>query len=349
VETEYDYDVALSFAGEDRDRAEELAHALKRRGVRVFYDRDEAARRWGENLFTHLSELYLRRARYCIPLLSRHYVEKPWTRHELAAAQARAFAQKEPYLLPVRLDDTDVPGLLPTVRFVTWADHGSDTITELVLERLRGAPAPTPAATRTGPLRWIELQPDYVEAFDIADAAVDPPDVLDRAYASVWLPGEDEVWSSTVTAGTYKLTNRTQAAAVRYIHLRIADRDMGEAPVSVEVRCRDAANASGAGILYRFDRTRRHYLAFVAGPGDQYRLGVRDERGFRFLHAGRHAASTGAGFHRLGIAGSGGSVELYVDDRLVRRIDDGGLRHGDTGIVAIGTGEFDLDNFSIYK
>lgn len=349
MENVYDYDVALSFAGEDRDRAEELAHALKRRGVRVFYDRDEAARLWGVNLRTHLPELYLQRARYCIPLLSRHYADKPWTRLELEAAQARAFAQKEPYLLPVRLDDTDIPGILPTVQFVTWADHGSDTIAERMLQLLRGASAPTPAARRRRPLRWIELPTDHVETFDIADAAVDPPDVVARAYDRVWQSSKDEVWSSMVTAGVYRLTNHTQAAAIRYLHMRIADRDMGEAPVSAEVRCREAANASGAGILYRFDRERRHYLAFVTGPDNQYRLGIRDERGFRFLLSGRHTASASAGFHRLGIAGSGSSVELYIDDQLVRLVDDGGLRHGDTGIVAVGTGEFDIDNFIIYK
>ena len=106
----------LSYAGEDRDRAKELAFALKRRGTRVFYDKDEAARLWGENLFTHLTDVYQNRARYCVALLSKHYAEKPWTRRELAAAQARAFGQKEPYLLPVRLDDSSVPGILPTKR-----------------------------------------------------------------------------------------------------------------------------------------------------------------------------------------------------------------------------------------
>jgi hypothetical protein len=31
--------------------------------------------------------------------------------------------------------------------------------------------------------------------------------------------------------------------------VQIADRDMGQAPVSAEVRCREAANGSGVGIL----------------------------------------------------------------------------------------------------
>lgn len=40
---EYKYDVALSFAGEDRHHAEKLAKILKSRGYRVFYDKYEQA------------------------------------------------------------------------------------------------------------------------------------------------------------------------------------------------------------------------------------------------------------------------------------------------------------------
>jgi hypothetical protein len=35
----FDYDVALSFAGEDRDYAEQIAQALKRSNIKVFYFR----------------------------------------------------------------------------------------------------------------------------------------------------------------------------------------------------------------------------------------------------------------------------------------------------------------------
>ncbi len=38
-----EYDVAVSFAGEDRQYAEDLAKRLKRGGYRVFYDEFEQA------------------------------------------------------------------------------------------------------------------------------------------------------------------------------------------------------------------------------------------------------------------------------------------------------------------
>jgi hypothetical protein len=44
-EDPYEFDVALSFAGEDRQVAESLADGLRNFGVRVFYDRYEQASR----------------------------------------------------------------------------------------------------------------------------------------------------------------------------------------------------------------------------------------------------------------------------------------------------------------
>src|SRR5262245_39904870 len=47
------YDVCLSFAGEDRDYVKRVAEELHRRQVRVFYDQFEISHLWGKNLYTH--------------------------------------------------------------------------------------------------------------------------------------------------------------------------------------------------------------------------------------------------------------------------------------------------------
>jgi len=64
------YDIALSFAGENRDVAEELASVLARYQVRVFYDMNEQASLWGKYLYQHLQEVYRDKAKYCIVLVS---------------------------------------------------------------------------------------------------------------------------------------------------------------------------------------------------------------------------------------------------------------------------------------
>jgi len=133
---QYLYDVAISYAGEDHDFANALANALQIRGVKVFYDKYEKATLWGKNLYTYLSDLYQHKARFCVTFLSQHYANKLWTNHEREAAQARAFHEHEEYILPIRLDETEIPGILPTVDYLSWPPENADTIADIIVQKL---------------------------------------------------------------------------------------------------------------------------------------------------------------------------------------------------------------------
>lgn len=133
---QYPYDVALSFAGEDRNYAEALAEALVRHGIEVFYDKYEKNTLWGKDLYTYLSDLYQHKARFCVMFLSQHYAAKLWTNHERQAAQARAFREHEEYILPIRLDNTQIPGLLPTIGYLSWSEETPESIADAILEKL---------------------------------------------------------------------------------------------------------------------------------------------------------------------------------------------------------------------
>ena len=131
-----DYDVALSYATEDRDYARSLAAILQQNNVKVFYDEYQKSTLWGKDLYVYLSELYQNRARYCVIIISKYYAEKLWTTHELKAAQARAFREREEYILPVRLDDTKLPGLLPTICYLSWPPESAETIAAILNSKL---------------------------------------------------------------------------------------------------------------------------------------------------------------------------------------------------------------------
>lgn len=131
-----EYDVALSFAGEDRKYVEEVAHLLTSAGVRVFYDRLEEASLWGVNLYNHLNQIYMKRAKYTIMFISRHYAEKRWTNFERESAQARAFMDSNEYILPVRFDDTEIPGMLPTIGYLSAKEKTPGDIAKLTLQKL---------------------------------------------------------------------------------------------------------------------------------------------------------------------------------------------------------------------
>jgi hypothetical protein len=114
----YDYDVALSFAGEDRRFVEQVAEILAAYGLKVFYDAYEEDSLWGKDLYVHLDEVYRLKSRYCVLFASKHYAKKLWTSHERQSAQARAFRERQEYILPVRLDRTEIPGLRETVGYL---------------------------------------------------------------------------------------------------------------------------------------------------------------------------------------------------------------------------------------
>jgi hypothetical protein len=134
VDTQATYDVALSFAGEDRSYAESLATALKKREINVFYDKYEKANLWGKNLYDHLSDIYQNQARYCVILISKHYATKLWTDHERKSAQAQAFRENKEYILPVRLDSTEIARMLPTNAYLRWPPENADTIANAISE-----------------------------------------------------------------------------------------------------------------------------------------------------------------------------------------------------------------------
>ena len=66
----YKYEVALSFAGENRDFAEAVATMLKSQDVEVFYDEFNVAELWGEDLPIKFREVYFTDSRYCLIILS---------------------------------------------------------------------------------------------------------------------------------------------------------------------------------------------------------------------------------------------------------------------------------------
>jgi len=130
------YDIALSFAGEDRKHARKIADKLLEANYSVFYDEYEQATLWGRNLYTHLSDVYQNKAKYCLMFISKRYSEKLWTKREREAAQARAFKESREYILPLRLDDTDIPGIEGTIGYLDLRTTSIDEVVHLISKKI---------------------------------------------------------------------------------------------------------------------------------------------------------------------------------------------------------------------
>lgn len=137
VEPYPEFDFALSFADEDRKYIARVAELLKEAGVSVFYDAYYQSDLWGKDLYVDLSEVYKEKSRYTVMFISKHYKKKLWANHERKSAQARAFSESDGYILPARFDDTEIPGLLPTVAYIDLKTHTPEQLVQLLVQKLK--------------------------------------------------------------------------------------------------------------------------------------------------------------------------------------------------------------------
>ena len=148
------YEVALSFAGEQREYVEDVALHLQSRGIAVFYDNFELSDLWGRNLSEELHDVYENRSNFVVMFISDEYVEKAWPQHERRAILSRAIRQRREYILPVRFDNTDVPGMASDVMYLSAADYVPAALATMIAKKLgmkafdgKASDAPPPRMT----------------------------------------------------------------------------------------------------------------------------------------------------------------------------------------------------------
>jgi len=100
-----EYDIALSFAGADRDLAEKIFSGLDENELAVFYDKNERAEILAEKLEDYLYPIYNSEATFVVPLLSKEYPTRIWAKFESDAFKSR-FGQNS--VIPVWF--SDAPG-----------------------------------------------------------------------------------------------------------------------------------------------------------------------------------------------------------------------------------------------
>ena len=134
----YEYDVALSFAGENRAYVEKVAEYLQANGISVFYDDFKEVELWGKDLIEHLEDVYQNKAKYCVLFISKHYKEKVWPKHEKRSALVRALEENGEFILPARFDDTEIPGLRKTIGYIDLRGVSPEDFAKKIILKLRG-------------------------------------------------------------------------------------------------------------------------------------------------------------------------------------------------------------------
>jgi len=136
IKFDIEFDIALSFAGEDRNYVEQVADILEKKGISVFYDKFEEVKLWGKNLYDYLNEIYSNKALYTVMFISKNYSCKLWTNHERQAMQARAFQGNQEYILPARFDDTEILGIFDTIGYISLKEKNPHEFAEIICQKL---------------------------------------------------------------------------------------------------------------------------------------------------------------------------------------------------------------------
>ena len=130
------YDVALCFAGEDREYVEQVANVLDELSVAVFYDRFEEVDLWGKDLMEHLHGVYSKESHFVVVFVSRYSADKAWPRHERRSALSRHVKGETERILPVRFDDTEIPGLPSTIAYLDARALAPKKLAELIRQKV---------------------------------------------------------------------------------------------------------------------------------------------------------------------------------------------------------------------
>lgn len=131
------YDVALTFAGEDRPLVDAVARRLKNMGVTVFYDAFEEINMWGKDLTKHFEEVYKSQAKYCAMFISKHYINKAWPNFERQQALSRSIKENREYILPIKLDESEVPGLSSLIGYLNAKGLSADDLAKKICSKIK--------------------------------------------------------------------------------------------------------------------------------------------------------------------------------------------------------------------
>jgi hypothetical protein len=130
--------VALSFAGERRTYVAEVARRLAEVFGRdhILYDKYHEAEFARLNLDTYLQRLYRDDSDLIAVFLCKDYEHKDWCGLEWRVVRDLIKARREESVMPLRFDDTEIPGVFSIDGYVSINDRPPEEMAALILKRL---------------------------------------------------------------------------------------------------------------------------------------------------------------------------------------------------------------------
>lgn len=136
----YEFDIAISFAGENRSLAKHIAEQLLSLDVQVFYDENFEANYLGKAWTKEFARIFGTASRYVVCLLDVHHQEKIWPTFEREVFAPRV---QRGEVIPVFLDDTPFVGIPQDVVGINfkdpsegWQQRADDRIVMKIIDKL---------------------------------------------------------------------------------------------------------------------------------------------------------------------------------------------------------------------
>jgi len=123
--------VFISYSSKDRGFSAKLATDLKSKGLNVWYDQWEL--KVGDSLILKI-EAAIKAQDFLVAVLSKSSVKSQWVMKELSTGLIRELEEKRVVVLPVVIEDCDIP---PFLSDKVYADFRDDYLAGL--DRLLGA------------------------------------------------------------------------------------------------------------------------------------------------------------------------------------------------------------------
>lgn len=136
--TTKDYDLFVSYCHEDSSKVKSILAALNHEGLVLFDPLVNQEEMWGRDLKTWFADVFPTRAKAAMIFLSKHYNQSRWCNRELEYV-LRSAQENSSFLLvlPVRLDDAQVPPLATDVVFLDIAKTSPKEIASLTKSRIK--------------------------------------------------------------------------------------------------------------------------------------------------------------------------------------------------------------------
>lgn len=121
--------VFVSHSSKDKSIVDRIVSDLENRGISVWYDKSEI--KAGDNIVEKVNE-GLRDSKYFLIILSPNAIRSSWVTEETSFAVLQQIALKGIFVIPILIEDCDIPPLLRPKRYVDFRNSYDQGIQQLL-------------------------------------------------------------------------------------------------------------------------------------------------------------------------------------------------------------------------